>query len=74
MRTGTNQDVIQPIPFLGTRGLNMLSLSVWFLVSVVLSGIIGLVLSAGKRRNIDDAEQAEYLSQWSDLKRLRKQR
>ena len=74
MRTGTNQDVIQPLPFLGARGLNMLSLSVWFLVSVVLSGIIGLLLSAGKRRNIDDAEQAEYLSQWSDLKRLRKQR
>ena len=73
MKTGTNQAVIQPLPFLGMRGLNMLSLSVWFLVSVVLSGIIGLVLSAGKRRNIDDAEQAEYLSRWSDLKRLRKQ-
>ena len=51
----------------------MLSLSVWFLVSVVLSGITGLLLSAGKRRNIDDAEQAEYLNRWSDLKRLRKQ-
>ena len=73
MKTGTNQDVIQPIPFLGTRGLNMFSLSVWFLISVMLSGITGLLLSAGKHRNIDDAEQAEYLSRWSDLKRLRKQ-
>lgn len=73
MKTGINQDVIQPIPFLGTRGLNMLNLSVWFLTSVVLSGVTGLLLSAGTRHDTDDAEQAEYLSRWSDLKRLRKQ-
>ena len=74
MKTGMNQDVIQPIPFLGTRGLNMISLLAWFLTSVVLSGIIGLLFSAGTRHDTDDAEQAEYLSRWSDLKRLRKQR
>lgn len=74
MKTGMNQDVIQPIPFLGTRGLSMLSLSVWFLTSAVLSGIIGLLFSAGTRRDTDDAEQTEYLSRWSDLKRLHKQR
>lgn len=50
----------------------MLSLLIWFLTSVVISGILGLLFAAGKRSDADDAEQAEYLGRWSDLKRLRK--
>lgn len=73
MKTGINHDVIQPIPFLGTRGLSMLNLLVWFLTTVVLSGVTGLLFNVGTRRGTDNAEQAEYLSRWSDMDRLRKQ-
>lgn len=73
MELDTNYDVIQPIPYLGTRGVNMLTLLVWFLISVVLAGITGLLFSAGTRRDSRNAAQVEYLSGWSDLKRLRKQ-
>ncbi len=73
MKLDTYHDVIQPIPYLGTRGLNMFTLLVWFLIYVVLAGITGLLFSAGTRRDSRDAAQVEYLSRWSDLKRLRKQ-
>lgn len=74
MKTRTHHDLIQLIPCLGTRGQNMLTLSVWLLISAVVAGITGLFIGAGARRDSDDAAQAEYLSRWSDLKRLRKQR
>ena len=48
-------------------GLTML------LGSAALATVIGLLFSAGSRRDSDDAAQAEYLSHWSDMKRLRKQ-
>jgi hypothetical protein len=45
---------------------------VWSLVSVVLTVVIGLLFGAGMRDDSDDAAQAEYLSRWSDMQRLRK--
>ncbi len=50
----------------------MLTIVIWSLVSVVLSAFIGLLFSVGKRSDSDDTAQVEYLSRWSDMKRLRK--
>lgn len=50
----------------------MLTIVIWFLISAVLSAFIGLLFSIGMRSDSDDMEQVEYLSRWSDMKRLRK--
>jgi hypothetical protein len=50
----------------------MLAIFVWFLISVALTVVVGLLFGAGTRGDSDDVAQVEYLSQWSDLKRLRK--
>lgn len=50
----------------------MLTLILWALISVLLTIFTGLLFSFGSRRDSDDAAQLEYLSHWSDLKRLQK--
>jgi len=50
----------------------MLTIVIWFLISAVLSAFIGFLFSIGMRSDSDDMEQVEYLSRWSDMKRLRK--
>ncbi len=51
----------------------MLTILILLLISVALTVVIGSLLGAETRRDSDDAAQAEYLSRWSDVKRLRKQ-
>lgn len=51
----------------------MLTILTVLLISVALTVVIGSLLGAGSRRDSDDASQMEYLSRWSDMKRLRKQ-
>lgn len=51
----------------------MLTVSILLLISVTLTAVIGLLFGADTRRDPGDAEQVEYLSRWSDMKRLRKQ-
>jgi hypothetical protein len=51
----------------------MLTIVIWSLISNVLSAFIGLLFSVGTRNDSDDTAQVEYLTRWSDMKRLRKQ-
>jgi hypothetical protein len=51
----------------------MLAILGWSLISILLTVVIGLLFGAGMRDDSDDAAQIEYLSRWSDMKRLRKQ-
>ncbi len=53
--------------------MNMFIILMVLTVSVVLTVVIGSILGASTRRGADDSAQAEYLSRWSDVKRLRKQ-
>ena len=50
----------------------MLAIPVLSLITIALTILIGLLFGAGTRGNSDDPAQAEYLSQWSDMQRLRK--
>lgn len=60
-------------PIEQTRGMNTLTILTVLLISVALTVAIGSLLGAGSYRDSDDAAQMEYLSRWSDMKRLRKQ-
>jgi hypothetical protein len=53
--------------------MNMLTVLILLLYTAVLTVAIRSLLGAGTRRDSGDAAQAEYLSRWSDVKRLRKQ-
>jgi len=50
----------------------MLTIVIWSLISIVLSVFIGLLFSVGALSDSDDTAQVEYLTRWSDMKRLRK--
>lgn len=50
----------------------MLAILVWFFISIVLAVFIGLWFGARARGDSNDLSQVEYLSQWSDMQRLRK--
>ena len=54
--------------------MSMLAIIVSLLISVVLAAVITTLFSKSRHRDSDDAAQLEYLSRWSDMKRLRKQR
>ncbi len=52
----------------------MLIVIVLLLISAALTAVITSLFRTNMRRDSDDAAQLEYLSRWSDMKRLRKQR
>lgn len=44
----------------------------WILISAVLAVLVGSLFSIATHGKSDDDTQLEYLSWWSDMKRLRK--
>lgn len=44
----------------------------WILISAVLALLIGSLFGIATHGKSDDETQLEYLSRWSDMKRLRK--
>lgn len=50
----------------------MVTILIWLFISVLSAAFLGLLFSIGTHREIEDETQAEYLSRWSDMKRLRK--
>lgn len=58
-----------PLP--EARGADMLTI-MWILISVVTALLIGSLFGIATHGKSDDDAQLEYLSRWSDMKRLRK--
>jgi hypothetical protein len=50
----------------------MLAILVLSLTTIVLAVLIGLLFGTGTLGDSDAQTQVEYLSQWSDMRRLRK--
>jgi hypothetical protein len=50
----------------------MLAILVLSLITIVLAVLIGLLFGADTHGDSDELTQMEYLSQWSDMQRLRK--